>query len=258
MALLTIVAAAASAPQVAAQAGLPKSGAELIERMHAKYDGKWYTTLTFVQKTTLSRPGSPEQVQTWYEGLRAPSTLRIDLGQPSEGNGMLFTADSTYVLRAGKVARVVPEGNPLIPFVSALYTQPVARTIEEVSRGKYDMGALRAGTWEGRPVIVVGARTEADSTSPQFWVDAEKLIVLRMLLPAGQGASAKTEDVRFDKYVPLAGGWLATQIEVLVGGITVQKEEYTDYRADVKLSPDFFDPAKWTTAPHWVGAAARP
>lgn len=180
------------------------------------------------------------------------------MARRGEGNGLLFTADSTYLVRGGKVARAVPEGNPLIPFVSSRYTQPVAVTLRELARNKYDMAAVRSDTWNGRPVIIVGARTADDLTAPQFWVDAERLIVLRMLLPVGEGDAAKTEDIRFDKYVPLSGGWLATEIEVRVGDAVVQREEYADYRADVALSPDLFDVLKWTSAPHWAAVPARP
>ena len=31
----------------------PRNGEELIRQMRDRYDGKWYRTLTFVQKTTL-------------------------------------------------------------------------------------------------------------------------------------------------------------------------------------------------------------
>jgi len=33
-----------------------KSGDELVTAMHKKYDGKWYKTLTFVQKTITHKP----------------------------------------------------------------------------------------------------------------------------------------------------------------------------------------------------------
>jgi len=34
---------------------VPKTGAEVFQRMHDAYAGKWYRTLTFVQKTTQRR-----------------------------------------------------------------------------------------------------------------------------------------------------------------------------------------------------------
>jgi len=37
----------------AASAIAPKDGEALIREMHQRYDGKWYRTLTFVQKTSF-------------------------------------------------------------------------------------------------------------------------------------------------------------------------------------------------------------
>ncbi len=46
----------------------PRTGEELIQQMRQRYDGKWYRTLTFVQKTTL-----PDgKIEIWYEALSAP------------------------------------------------------------------------------------------------------------------------------------------------------------------------------------------
>ncbi len=58
----------------------PKDGVELIGQMRERYLGKWYRTLTFVQKTTL-----PDgKVETWYEAAELPGKLRIDIA-PLEG-----------------------------------------------------------------------------------------------------------------------------------------------------------------------------
>lgn len=43
----------------------PQNGRDLISQMHDVYAGKWYQTLTFVQKTTIKKP-TGEEVATWY------------------------------------------------------------------------------------------------------------------------------------------------------------------------------------------------
>ena len=47
-------------------------GRVILEKMHAAYAGKWYRSLTFVQKTKFYRAGAPdvERVETWWESLR--------------------------------------------------------------------------------------------------------------------------------------------------------------------------------------------
>ncbi len=82
----------------------PKDGVELIGQMRERYLGKWYRTLTFVQKTTL-----PDgKVETWYEAAELPGKLRIDIA-PLEGkNTLLFRNDSIYEFKAGSWPNRVP------------------------------------------------------------------------------------------------------------------------------------------------------
>jgi hypothetical protein len=55
----------------------------------------------------------------------------------------------------------------------------------------------------------------------------------------------------FDKYVPLAGGWLELEVLFLANGKQQVKEEYTEPKANPKLDPAIFDPSSWR-APGWV------
>ena len=242
-------------PAQAAQAAadVPASGQALLRRMHDAYAGKWFRTLTFEQKSTLRGPDGEERVETWYEATRAPGDLRIDLASPTSGNGMLWRGDSTFRFRDGQLRRAGTDANSLIPFVIALYHQPVETTLRQLAPSGFDLSRVRADTWDGRRAFVVGARDAADSTSPQFWVDAERLVLVRLIeaLPGAGGASPRRLEVRMSKYQPLAGGWIAPYVEIWMNGQLVQLEEYNDMRPNVELSPDLFDPARWTTAKHW-------
>ena len=65
---LAAVVAVATSPTLASQT--PRDGAAVLERMRAAYAGKWYNTLTFVQKTTATRRDGTTNVSTWHESLR--------------------------------------------------------------------------------------------------------------------------------------------------------------------------------------------
>src|SRR3990172_2863387 len=56
-----------------------QTGSELLKSMHDRYAGKWYKTLTFVQKTTQIRADSTISTSTWYEAFSFPGTMRIDI-----------------------------------------------------------------------------------------------------------------------------------------------------------------------------------
>ena len=220
--------------------------------MHDAYDGRWYRTLTFVQKTTKRRPDGTDSVSIWYESLLSPSRLRIDVGNPSAGNGVIYTSDSLYIVREGALVRTIADGNVFLPFVAGIYTQPVARSLAELAAFKFDMSRMRLDTWEGRPVYVVGARDARDLESPQFWIDAERMIATRILVPIIPNGKAKAQDIRLEKYVEVGGGWLATAIRMLDAGELLQGEEYSDWKAGVALSPDFFVAEKWSSVAHWA------
>ena len=243
--------------RLTAQNGTPKSGAEVLERMRTAYSGRWYQTLTFVQKTTIRRQDGTDTVQTWYESLRHSAQLgtrlRIDFGNPADGNGVLYTADSSYRLRGGKLASSSGNGNEFLPLIEGVYVQPVERTVRELEPTKVDMARVTTGMWENRSVWIVGATSAADTTSPQFWVDAASNVVVRMIL--SPVATRPPMDVRLDQYEKAGSGVLATRIEMFIGGARAQAEEYSDWKVDQPLDPALFDAATWSSARHWVKTA---
>lgn len=230
---------------------IPGSGVELLQRMHDAYDGKWYKTVTFVQKTTVTRPTGVVDTSTWYEALRSPDRLRIDFGDPSKGNGALYTADSLYVVRGGKITRTVASGNPFLPFVAGVYDQTIETTLRQIAPYHFDLSRIRADSWQGRPVYVVGAASPDDLGSPQFWIDLDRLIAVRFLVKLSPAPDAKPNDIRLESYAPVGGGWLATHVAIMEGTVVRQAEDYSDWHGEVALPNDFFVAEKWSEVPHW-------
>jgi hypothetical protein len=232
---------------------VPKSGAEVFQRMHDAYAGKWYRTLTFVQRTTQRRPDGTDAVSTWYESLRQAdgvTQLRIDVGDPSAGNGVLYTADSSWRMRDGKLASAAASGNEFLPLIEGVYFNPVAQTIRELSSTNIDMSRVIEGRYDGRQVWIIGATSPADTTSPQIWVDAERNVAVRAIL--SPAANMPVLDIHLDGYVPIGDAWLASKIAMLQGGVPRQTEEYRDWKVNVDLPASLFDLATWTSAPHWA------
>lgn len=252
-----LIAVACAHPSAAAQEA-PASGSELLRVMRNAYGNQWFTTLIFTQTTTTHDSTGKERVATWYESLRyTPSTgteLRIDTGEPSAGNGVLYSPDSLWVFRNGKQVAVRPGGNRLLPLVEGAYVQPVERTAQELAPTGVNLTrAVVRGQWRGRPVWIAGAAAAGDTTSPQFWVDvATKAVVRGIYSPV---AGAPVMDMRLDSLVQTGSGWLATHCEFWVSGRLVQQEDYHDWRANVALPAELFAPATWATAPHWANSS---
>ena len=256
--LVTLLAAALAGSSVEAQSrsgsrATPRTGAEVLERMRAAYDGKWYHTLTFVQTTIQRRADGPDVRQTWYETVaHTPETgtrIRIDINDLSEGNGVTSTNDSTWTVRGGTLQAARAGGNPFLPFIEGVYVQPVERTLREIAPLKVDLSKVRAAKWDGRDAWVVGA-AEEDTTSPQFWIDAERNVLLRLIVRPNE--TAPPLDVRLAGYVPLGGGMLATKVDMYSGGVLRTAQQYTEWKADVPIDPALFDVSKWMTAKHWA------
>lgn len=221
-------------------------GTDVLTRMHDAYAGKWYQTLTFVQRTVITKPSGQADTTTWYETLSG-ARLRIDIGPPSAGNGALYTADSLVVIRDGKVTRALDRGNVFLPLIMGVYLQPVAETAKQVAAFGFDLARQGTATWEGRPAIVVGASSPTDTASAQFWVDTERMVVVRV---RGNIKGIGDADIHLLGYEKVGKGWLATKIRIVTS--QVQTEEYSDWHGDVPVSAALFDPAQWRTAPHWV------
>lgn len=233
----------------------PATGREVLQAMHDAYAGKWYATLTFIQKTTRKTADGKDTVATWYESVRYTpergSVLRIDIGSPTLGNGVLYTADSLWVFRGGQLAGTRPGGNSLIPLIESVYMQPVERTLTELAATGVDFSRpVVKGRWEKADVWIVGVTSASDSVSPQIWVDAKTKVVVRSIF--APVPNRPMMDARFEKYVPLAGGWLATRCVFYVDGKFSQGEDYSDWKAPVSFDPGLFDVATFSTAPHWA------
>ena len=239
----------------AAAQQMPASGHDLVRAMRAAYGRHWFTTLIFTQKTTRRDSTGKETVSTWYESLRytagGGTRLRIDIGSPAEGNGVIYSTDSLWAFRGGKQVAARAGGNLILPLIEDVYVQPAERTEQELAPTGIDFSrAVLPGTWQGKPVWIAGASAAGDTTSPQFWVDPENKAVVRAIFSPVSGAPVM--DMRLDSLVRTGGGWLATRCEFWVGGKLVQAEDYGDWKTGVDLSPALFEPATFTTAPHWA------
>lgn len=233
-----------SAVPEGARRSAPADGAELIEQMHHGYTGRWYRTLTFVQKTTF-----PDgHVETWYEALELPGKLRIDIAPLDQGKTVIFRNDSIYNFDGGKLTRSGPFVHPLLVLGFDVYGAPPSQTAARLRSLGFKLGTISQNTWQGRPVWVVGAAA-GDSTTQQFWVDAERLVFVRLIErrpppPNAPEAGATRVETLFNDYRPLGGGWVSPEVVFRVNGERRLLEEYRDMRADVELPPGLFNPAR--------------
>ncbi|MEO6525132.1 MAG: hypothetical protein ABIP93_00765 [Gemmatimonadaceae bacterium] len=227
-----------------------RTGEEVLGAMRERYAGKWFTTMTFVQKTSRLLPSGKWNVQTWYEAMRLPGKLRIDFDPVSAGNGVLYARDSQFVVQNGRPLRGDPGVNELMLLGFDVYASSVAHMSTRLRREGFELARVHQTTFQGRPVIVVGAR-KGDFNRKQFWVDAERLVFVRLLEPAPRD-STKMQDIRFVNYERRGTAWVAPRVEIWTEGKLVFYEDYEDVKINVTLDDALFDPSRWKTARHWT------
>jgi outer membrane lipoprotein-sorting protein len=225
-----------------------RSGADVLRAMHDRYAKSWYKTLTFTQKSTTYNPDGTTKVETWYEALAVPGKLRIDIGSPSNEDGYLFVDGKLTIVKRGNESGVHPQVNMLLVLGFDVYGQPPETTTSVVTAEGYDLKKVHEERWEGQPVYVVGAE-KGDLNSKQFWVEKKRLLFVRLLEPT-RADPKKFQDIRFEDYRELPGGWVAARVEVYADDKKVFSEEYSDIRSNAKLDPGTFDPKKFNTT-HW-------
>lgn len=227
-------------------AGDIKSGEDLIAAMHKKYDGKWYKTLTFVQKTINYDADGTAKSETWYEALSAPGKLRIDIEPLEKHNGILFADGKIWSYRDGKVmADGRPFVHPLLILGFDVYAQPAATTIAQVKGLGIDLSVIHKEKWQGQDVYVVGAK-QGDLTTPQFWVTKKDLLFVRLFQAVGKDKKT-IQETQFNKYVKAGGGWVAPEVKFFTNGKLTIDEFYSDIQADVKLDAELWNPEKFLT-----------
>ncbi len=225
-----------------------RTGEDVLRAMHSRYQSSWYKTLTFTQKSTTYKPDGTSSAEMWYEAALLPGKLRIDIGPPANGNGYLMLDGTAAIFKDKQLVKTIPLVNMLLVLGFDVYTQETATTIKVVKGEGYDLSKVHEDTWDGHTVYVVGAN-KGDENTRQFWINKDNLLFVRVIEPT-RADPKKLDDIRFIKYQPLAGAWIAAGVEVYSEGKKVFTEDYTGIKANVDLTPAEFDPQQFATA-HW-------
>lgn len=217
-----------------------RNGEELIRAMNTRYKDGWYRTFTFTQRTVHHLPDGSKREETWFEVIKAPGNLRIDVAPLDSGNSMIFARDSLYIIRKGSLAAARPLVHSLLVLGFDVYVQPPSVTIGQLRALGYDLELFHETTWRGRPVYVVGA-AKGDEKRKQFWIDKEHLLFVRSL-DFNARDSSHTE-VQFNQYERIGGGWVAPEVLFFRNGRVVTEEYYSDMNVNVDVNDRIFLPS---------------
>jgi len=236
----------AAAPRPAAPAIVDGKG--VLRAMHSRYAGRWYTSLQIALATTLYGTDGRQTRSSWREFLGVPGRQRIDYLPLTQRSGVLYNGGRIYSFVDGKRSAEQAGWNPLTLLVADVYAQAVDTTIRQLDSLGFDLSKVRAGYYGGDRVWIVGAAA-GDTTSSQFWIDSDSLIVERVIQRDVRGTRVLVSDVRFAAYSDAAGFPVAREMTVYRDGRLVLRQDYSDVKVNVPLPEALFDPAKFSAPP---------
>ena len=247
---LLVLAACATGVQTSTASGVvspaaPVSARTLVGRMADDWEGRFYQTLTFRQQN-VTYTSAGEQQSEWFERQRVPGFLRIDFtSQTPQGSGLIYRGDSVYVFDAGRPAQSAPQPHPLLLLAADVYGRPVEQTLADLARLRIDTTVFRRDSWEGRPVWVVGAAA-GDTLSNQFWIDDERMLLVRLIHRPQLVASGGPPPTDYRLSSQDVGGFaVPREIVFLRNGRPYFRETYVDARPNAPVDDAVFDPARW-------------
>jgi hypothetical protein len=225
----------------------PPDGHTVIGEMNARYIGKWYMTLTFKQNVTIIAQNGRQTRQVWNHYLTLPGRQRIDYVPLASKSGVLYADGKLFSFTNGKAQNTQPGWHPLLVLTGDVYTQMPDTTALQLDSLGFDLAVARKDRWEGKEVWVVGAAA-GDSTTSQFWVDTDSLLVRRIIVRDARAARPVVNETRYVNYRSVAGYPVAMGMRSYRDGRLYFRGDATDVREGERLPVELFEPQHWATS----------
>jgi hypothetical protein len=225
-----------------------RDGYDVLRAMRDKYGGRWYTSVEIALQNTLYGTDGRTTQSQWREFLAVPGRQRIDYLPLEQRSGVLYVGGRIYSFINGRRGAEQAGWNALGVLIADVYVQPMDSTIRQLDSLGFDLAKIRGDFWDGDPVWVVGAGP-GDTTSSQFWVDRDSLVVDRVIQRETRAGRTQVSDVQFRDFADAGGFPLARRMLVYRDGRLLLQQTYTGVKVNVALPPELFDPAKFSSPP---------
>jgi hypothetical protein len=251
---LVLLAAAACSPAIQSSeesdeevpSAAVTSSSELINAMHDRYAGNWYRTLRFTQTNTFYTQSGGEQKSKWVQHLSVPGRLRIDFEPLSSRSGMLILNNRVTTFDNGRRIDSRRAIQAILTLTADVYAIPSEVTMRRLDSLKVDLRKFRRDRLERKRVYVIGA-DEGDLESNQIWIDAGKLVLLRIIQQEKRGQRTIVTDTRVGDYREIDGLPIAHEFVSTRDGKPYFREQYEDVQVNAQLPAGIFDPARWSS-----------
>jgi hypothetical protein len=240
-------------PSVPEPRGEPRNGLEVVGWMRYTHPARSLHAVAF---TVRSARGSDTTESRVYALL--PGAMRIDVTDDGDGDARtsLVRDRQRASLFRGRQRVSTLRGVDLHQLLAFdVFAEGVDTTIMWLDSARVRFGIARTDRFAGRRAWVVGAPAGDDSSS-QFWVDADRWRLLRVIQREPRSPERRVE-VRYLDYTELLDTPLPTRIEVWRDGQLVEQQLLTDFVANPGLPRRAFDLGKLRAVPDVVRTPHR-
>jgi hypothetical protein len=235
------------APEEAPAAPKITSSRDLISTMHDRYADSWYHTLRFAQSNTFYTQSGGEQKSRWVENLSVPGRLRIDFEPLASKSGLLIVNNRVTTFDNGKRVDTRRAIQAILMLTADVYAIPPSITARRLDSLAIDLAKFREDRLDKKRVYVIGGDKD-DLESSQVWIDADKLVLVRLIQREKRGDKSLVTDTHVNEYKDIDGFPVAHEFVSLRDGKPYFKEEYEDVRVNEPIPASLFDPLKWAAA----------
>ena len=224
-----------------------KSARELVTEMHDRYAGTWYRTLRFEQSNTFYTQSGREEKSRWVQNLSVPGRLRIDFEPLSSKSGLLILNNRVTTFDNGRKVNTRRSIQPILTLTADVYAIPPVVTLRRLDSLKFNLDKTRTDKLDRKTVYVIGA-DEGDNESNQIWIDAERMLLVRLIQREKRGERNVVTDTRVGDYKDVDGFLVAHEFVSKRDGKPYFSERYEKVRVNEPIPPVLFDPTRWSAA----------
>lgn len=207
-----------------------QSGEGIIKSVHKRYYQAPCRIYTFSQRNIHYKGDTVSSRSEWHEAIAFPDKFRIDFGDKSNGNFVIFKNDSVYNYKKSELVKMRSDSSTLLLLLGGMFYRELPDVLSRIKAARYDLKVLSVQSWNEQETFVVGAK-EKDLSANQVWIDKKTLRVMRIIEKIGEN---DTMDMRFEAHQSWCKGYVETRVSFRRNGVLEQVEEYYDIKqADV-------------------------
>jgi hypothetical protein len=231
-----------TAPSSSARARVtPRNGLEVIGAMRRMYPSRALKSLSYTVTIQATEQNGEDRSSRMH--ARLPGLFRESELPARQRKGYVRDRQRLAFFERGQRVGLVNRFDLTTMLAFDVFAQSIDSTIMSLDAARVRFGVAREAELDGRPVWVVGA-LEGDTTSAQFWVDAERWIVLRVI-QRDPRSPLRVMDVRFTEFRDELNVPVPTKVDVYRNGRLVERRVTSDLVVNPSISTRVFDLTRW-------------